>query len=298
MAGLKTIRRRIVSVRNTKQITRAMKLVSAAKLRRAQDAALSGRKFSERLAQIFRVVLRELPDDFSHPLFTTRPEVKRRRVIFVSGERGLCGAYNANVTKAIQQNEASAPNFSERVDFFPIGKQAITACKRFGWTNAGPEERLSEDVADWPAAEIAQMLVDDYIEGKFDELVVYYTKFVSAMTQEVTREVLLPFSTDALSEAAEDGVAADHTEYGSPRFDPSPDQILLKLVTVLLASKLRQAGLEAKASEHAARMTAMDSATRNADDLIGQLRLFYNRARQSAITRELIDIVGGAEAIK
>jgi F-type H+-transporting ATPase subunit gamma len=295
MSGLKTIRRRITSVRNTKQITRAMKLVSAAKLRRAQEAALGGREFSEGLAEILAKVVNELPDDFSHALLEKRPEIKRRRVIFVSGERGLCGAYNANIVKAIQGNEA-AGNL-DTVDFLPIGKQSVNARKRFGWKLADINEKLGEDASLWPVEDISARLVKDYVEGRFDELVVYYTKFVSAMTQTVTREVLLPFSLEQATEKTPEH-SAEKVDTGVPRFDPRPEVIVLRLLPLVLGSKLRQAGLESKASEHAARMTAMDSATRNADDLISKLRLFYNRARQSAITRELIDIVGGAEAIK
>ncbi len=296
MSGLKAIQRRITSVRNTKQITRAMKLVSAAKLRRAQDAAVTGRAYRLKLDQVLRKVLKQIPETFSHPMLERRAEVKKRRVIVISGERGLCGAYNANVIKAVQANEGVAIE-QGKVEFSPIGKQAASACKRFGWTTTPLMEDLGDDAINWQVSALSAGLLRDYAEGRIDEVVVYYTKFVSAMTQIVTREQILPFGGDleaGSGETSEEGAEAASVTL----FDPAPEEILVRLLPVLLGMSIRQAALESKASEHAARMTAMDSATRNADDLIGSLKLFYNRARQTAITRELIDIVGGTEAIK
>lgn len=295
MSGLKAIRRRIGSVKNTKQITRAMKLVSAAKLRRAQDAATGGRAFSERLLEVLRVLEANLPANTVHPLFQAR-EVKKRRVVYVAGERGLCGAYNTNIIKAVQNAEiAAAASSGIEVSTFPVGKQAGNAARRFGWPMAGSFAKLVENVDAWPLNEIAEELTKDYLDGEFDELVLYYTKFESVMTQVVTREVLLPFSRAG---AADSGATGKEQNPYLTRFDPAPDVILSELLPMILAARIRQAGLEARASEHASRMTAMDSATKNADDLMNKLKLFYNRARQSSITRELIDIIGGTEAIK
>lgn len=306
MSGLKTIRRRITSVRNTRQITRAMKLVSAAKLRRAQDAATGGRAFGDELQALLQTVMRAVKeratDGFTHPLLEPRSSVKKRWVLMVSGERGLCGAYNANVLKAIQTQEQPTPGADAKVSIYPMGKTARSAVKRLGWRGlhlvpgSVDEERwlLGEDANKWPADEIAAWLINAYIAGECDEVVIYYTKFQSAMTQVVTRDVLLPVSTGV-------DVTTTDTKGSKPDltvFDPTPEALLAQLFSFLIATRIRQAGLESKASEHAARMTAMDSATRNADDLIDKLKLFYNRARQSAITRELIDIVGGAEAVK
>ncbi len=301
MSGLKAIRRRITSVKNTKQITRAMKLVSAAKLRRAQDSALSGRAYRDELNSLLKTVIAELPPDFAHPLFEKRTEIKRRRVIVIAGERGLCGAYNANIMKSVAANEG-AGLAAGTTDVLPIGKQANGASRRFGWTTVAFTKQPGEDAGAWNAKSMAEELLKAYADREFDELVVYYTQFVSAMTQTAAREVLLPFGP-ATAAAAEDpstssGQASSGQAPRTTKFDPKPETILVRILSVLLGTQIRQAALEAKASEHAARMTAMDSATRNADDLISNLRLFYNRARQTAITRELIDIVGGAEAIK
>lgn len=288
MSNLKEIRRRIGSVTNTKQITRAMKLVSAAKLRRAQEAAMGGRAFSERLGKVLARVSANLPDNFSHPLLETRSEVKRRTVVVISGERGLCGAYNANVAKAVTAGEYP----SEReLDYVAVGKRAVASAKSNGWPLKAQFEGLSEDAGAWPISEMVNALVDDFIEGRSDEVVLYYTKFVSAMTQVVEREVLLPF-------AASDSEDDTQEDAGAAKFDPTPEEIFERLVPLVIKNKITQAALESKASEHAARMSAMDSATRNAEELTDKLRLFYNRARQSAITTELIDIVGGAEAQK
>ncbi len=293
MASLKEIRRRIGSVSNTKQITRAMKLVSAAKLRRAQDGAINGRSYSNRLRGIISTLLGELPGDFHHPLLDVREEVKSRRVIVISGERGLCGAYNANVLKAIDATEAKEADVN--LSFVAIGGRTVSAGKRAGWNMIESHERLSENATEWPVADIANEAIEAFSSGKCDEVVIYYTKFVTAMTQVVTREVLLPVSKESLK--SEDSDVEIDENVKAPKTDPSPNILLSNLIPLIVTATIRQAGLESKASEHAARMTAMDSATKNADELTDKLTLYYNRARQSAITTELIDIVGGAEAV-
>lgn len=290
MSGLKTIRRRISSVKNTKQITRAMKLVSAAKLRRAQDAAQGGRAYGKKLAVVVGTLLRDITGDFEHPLVSAPREVKRRRVVVISGDRGLCGGYNANIVKAIAAAERA---HDIQLDFVAIGRRSISAAHRLGWNLVAQFENLGEDAGKWPIEEISSALTEDFAAGKIDEVVVYYTHFVTPMTQRVTREVLLPFQ---ISEGAGETDSPVHSS--SVSYSPEPEKILAGLIPVLIRTRLRQAALESKASEHAARMTAMDAATSNANDLIEKLRLFYNRARQTAITRDLIDIVGGAEALK
>ena len=287
MSGLKEIRRRIASVKNTKQITRAMKLVSAAKLRRAQQAAIGGRSFKEHLEKINSTVVQALPENFAHPLLAKKEKVGTRRIVVIAGERGLCGAYNNNIFKEIQSQEIQK---SISTEFVVIGRRAVSFANRMNWKTVVEYEGLSENALNWPAEKMCEVLVNDFILNKCDEIVIYYTKFISTLSQKVMREVLLPFG-----DFSTDG---ENRQSVLSKFDPQPEKILSYLLPLLVKTKLTQAGLEAKASEHAARMTAMDSATNNADDLISRLRLFYNRARQSTITRELIDIVGGAEAIK
>lgn len=298
MSGLKTIRRRIASVKNTKQITRAMKLVSAAKLRRAQELAETGAAFSSHLDRVVATVLSGVQADFQHPLLEKRREINKQRFVVISGERGLCGGYNANVIKAVQGNERISLETSE---FVCIGRRTVSAARRLGWNIVAEHEQLAEDATKWPIDDIAETLIRDFSSGRCDEVVIYYTRFVSALNQQVTRVPLLPLGSLTPVEEFSRDVAEGHRENsevpGVVGFSPKPEEILRSLIPLLIKTKLYQAGLQAKASEHAARMTAMDAATNNANDLIDKLRLFYNRARQSTITRELIDIIGGAEAI-
>jgi len=294
LAGLKEIRRRIASVNNTRQITRAMKLVSAAKLRRAQDAAENGRAYSDNLAAVFSRTLADLQGELKHPLVKQHDEVRSRLVILVAGDRGLCGPYNTNILKAVTAGEL---NSSLNLAFIPIGKRMAATSRRLGWKEAAVYESLADDPALWPIEEMASRVINDFLTGSCQEVVLYYTKFHSALTQTVTCEVLLPFGQFSAAEAeANDPTPAEASrlpvKYGAP-----PEEILEKMIPLLITRRLSQAILEARASEHGARMTAMDAATNNADELIEKLRLFYNRARQSSITTELIDIVGGAEAL-
>lgn len=270
-----------------------MKLVSAAKLKRAQDAALAGRQFSLEVQRALLTAVENLPEGFSHP-FLSPPKhsgKRKRRVIVVSGERGLCGAFNANIIKAVQNTEVSTD--VER-DYLLIGKKSTAAGRRFGWLAANSFDGLSEDVAGWPIDKIVDAALSDYQSGEVSEIVLYYTQFVSAMTQKPVFEQLLPLSPDIMRER----LATEGVWSSVARMDPAPKEIFEYLAPIYIRSRIREAGLESKASEHAARMTAMDSATNNASDLIERLRLYYNRARQSAITTELIDIIGGASAVE
>ena len=268
-----------------------MKLVSAAKLRRAQDAAIFSRSFSDDLLKVLKAVLGQLPDNFSSPLIVPRAVVKRRRIIVIAGDRGLCGPYNTNVLRAAHQE---ITNSAVETEVVCMGRRAVSAAKRFGWKTVAEYESLPEDANQWPVSEIFKKAVNDYSAEKIDEVVLFYTKFVTAMTQRVTREVVLPVTIDSLSLTAEQ----TKTPTLPATFSPQAAELMTSLLPLALEMRFRLAGLESKASEHAARMSAMDSATRNADDLMGKLRLFYNRARQSSITKELLDIIGGAEALK
>lgn len=278
---------------NTKQITRAMKLVSAAKLRRAQDAAVNGRLFANRLRDILAQVTVDLPEGYVHPLVGAREEVKVRRVIVVAGDRGLCGAFNASVFKALLAELAEAPGETEYV---LLGRKAVAAAKHWPGKVVAEYESLAEEAALWPTAEIGRRAIADFAAGSCDEVLIYYTQFVSMVRQEVTCRRVLPFVFE--QGEVEGPNEKDGPERGKVKYDPQPVVLIEQLVPIIVQTMLGQAALESRASEHAARMRAMDSATRNADELIEKLRLFYNRARQSAITTELIDIVGGAEAQK
>ena len=294
MGGLKEIRRRIGSIKSTRQITRAMKLVSAAKLKRAEEAAIGGRKFAQHLEEAIAAVLAGLPGSFRHPFLKQEEQGQRcavRRVIVVSGDRGLCGAYNGNVIKGVTAREFSG---SAELEFVGVGRRTAANAKRLGWKLVQSQEGLPDDSTKWPVAEMADRLFADFEAGLIGEVAIYYTKFISGLTQQVTREVLLPLDLQGL----EDRRDAQPDGLGKYKYSPEPAKILEQLIPFYIKSKIRTAILESKASEHASRMAAMDSATNNAEDLIARLQLFYNRARQSAITTELIDIIGGAEALE
>ena len=299
MSGLKEIRRRITSVQNTKQITRAMKLVSAAKLRRAQDAATGGKQYVDGLRSVMDQVVGCLPDGFSHPLLSQQKEagteVKVRRVIVIAGERGLCGPYNTNVFKDVTTCMEESPNVKH--EFIVLGRRAVSYAKRAKWNVIREYEGLEENASNWPIDEIGGLLIEDYKAGKFDEAKIFYTQFISAMVQKVQNKAILPFilPKSAASTSSEEQA---ESAAGYVKFSPNPEEIFSGLVPLVLKSQILQAGFDSKASEHASRMTAMDAATNNANDLNDRLLLFYNRARQSAITKELLDIIGGAEAVQ
>ena len=296
MGGLKEIRRRISSVKSTKQITRAMKLVSAAKLRKAQEAAEGGRQFRDQLQVLLDDVRNDVSEQVAHPLQSEREEVRRRLVVVIAGERGLCGGYNANIFKRVKADLAKnfEGSFETENEFMLIGRRAVSAGRRQGWNVLQSHEGLPEAVAAWPTSEIAREISQRFTTEAVDEVLLYFTEFKSAMTQEVRRSTLLPFEYAPLDESEQ------HTEQErsepNNKYDPAPEMILEQLLPLLLQTSFVQAALESKASEHAARMTAMDAATNNADELTEKLRVYYNRARQSAITSELIDIIGGTEA--
>ncbi len=290
MPGLKTIRRRITSIKNTKQITRAMKLVSAAKLRRAQDLALGARAFSGHLARIL-VSVAGGGNLEGFTLLEKRAEKRSRIVVVISADRGLCGGYNTNLLKAVSA-DAAANKLDTR--YILLGRRAVSAGNRAKWNVIAKYEGLPDDASLWAIDEITSTLVEEFSAGRADEVTVFYTKFVSTMTQKVVSETLLPVGQEPAEEGSE---TAAESAAETVQTDPSREEIIRNLLPLLLRGKVVQTGLESKASEHAARMTAMDSATNNADDLMAKLQLFYNRARQSSITKDLIDIIGGAEAI-
>lgn len=297
MAGLKAIRQRIQSVKSTRQITRAMKLVSAAKLKKAQDAAFAGRQFRLEIQKALVLAIQNLPEDYSHSFLTkhenltAKPGAKavklETRVYAVSGERGLCGAFNANLIKAVVAGE----NVTES-QMIAVGKKANSAAVRFKWNLRASFEGLPDDISLWPVEQMADAGFRDLETAHVVKL--YFTQFISTLTQRVTEETLLPFDIDRMKKQ----VNLEASQNTAVKLDPSAIKVFEYLAPIYLRARLREAALESRASEHAARMTAMDSATNNASDLIDELQLFYNRARQTAITTELIDIIGGSSAVE
>lgn len=288
MATLKAIRKRIGSVRNTQQITKAMKMVSAAKLRRAQEAAVQARPYAEKMAELLKNVSSRVSSE-AHPLLRVREQKKIQLVLFTS-DRGLCGGYNANLIRAAEAFVRQHAGDKE-IELTLVGRKGADYFRR---RRANIAERYTDILYKVPeelAAEIAQKLIGRFVNGETDTVYILYSRFRSALSQVPTLERLLPV---ALAEARETD-AQQQTEY---LYEPGVQQLLASLLPRITDVAVQRALLEATASEHGARMTAMDSATGNAAKMIGSLTLQMNRARQASITRELMEIVGTAEALK
>ena len=289
MASLIDIRRRLKSVRNMRQITRAMKMVSAARLRRAQDRAIAARPYAKALLDVLASVSSRV-QDAKHPLLATREE-KRIALLVVEGDKGLAGAFNANVNRTVAALLAEKTEW-QSVTVLPIGKKSFDYWKRRK-TPLAPKSYpgIFARVEYAQAKEIADWLTTEFVEERIDAAYVVFNEFRSVISQIVRRERLLPISR---SEAALTEAAATTTDY---IYEPDPATILAKLLPRHLEFAIFRILLESAAAEHAARMTAMESATRNAGDMIDSLTLTYNRARQARITKELIEIVSGAAAL-
>lgn len=285
MPSLKAIRKRISSVKSTQQITKAMKMVAAAKLRRAQDAAVQARPYSEKLEGMVAHLLQRV-DSGSHPLMRVPDTQERCLVLVVSSDRGLCGGYNANLLREVDEWVADQPG---DFVFTTVGSKGVDHLKRhereIDGTNAMPTAQEAGPIA----RDLGRILQNAYLSGEVDRVVVAYSAFKSTMTQTPTVEQLLPLQHHDEPE----GHAAGH-EYV---FEPNPNEIIGYLLPRLVEVRILHALLEAGASELAARMTAMDSATRNASEMIDRLTLQMNRARQAQITTELMEIISGAEAL-
>lgn len=294
MANLKEIKRRIKSVKNSKKITYAMKLVSAAKLKKAQDAVHASREYTDALSATLRELAGEQGLDLAHPLMESRSETRNIRVIVIGGSRGLCGAFNSNINKKVDQltKELNAEHPGANIEWVLLGKKPAENFRRSDADYLESHEDLPESANDWPVDDICRQLESAFITGKVDAAYVIYMKFKSAMSQQVMAEKLLPMDSDL-----DLGSDADAEEAsGMILFEPSPADVFKAIIPRILRTTVRQAGLDTKASEHGSRMVAMDAATTNAGDLIQSLTLTHNKLRQSAITSELLDIVGGAAA--
>jgi F-type H+-transporting ATPase subunit gamma len=289
MPSLKEVRSRITSVNSTKQITAAMKMVSAAKLRRAQDAILRMRPYAEKLGVIMANVSTGL--DSSEGLYGQQREVKRTLIVAITSNRGLAGAFNAQVARLVRRLAQENPG---EVQVLSIGKKAMDQFKRTPWHAkdlpadlAGLFDGLSFD----KVAPVAELLMARFADGTYDRVVLVYNKFKNAATQVVTEEQYLPIVGTGTSSDA--GRAK-----GEHIMEPDRATIVEQIIPKSLKIQLYKALLDSFAAEHGARMTAMHKATDNADSLLKDLKLSYNKARQAAITGEILEIVGGAEALK
>ncbi len=284
MANLKEIRNRINSVSSTMQITSAMKMVSAAKLKKAQDAITAMRPYAEKLTELIQNISSTLEGDAAG-VYAEQREVNKVLVVVVTSNRGLCGAFNANVIKATR-TLIDTTYAGKSVNVLTIGKK--------GYDLVGKTETVFANRSDLFDAltfvnveVVAQQIMDAFIEGSYDKVELVYNQFKNAATQIVQTEQFLPLKPIE----TESNVTVDYI------YEPSKEEIILNLIPTSLKTQLYKAVLDSNAAEHGARMTAMHKATDNAKDLRDQLKLTYNKARQAAITNEILEIVGGAEAL-
>jgi len=289
MATLRTIRRRIASVKNTQTITKAMQMVSAAKLRKAQEKVLKARPFADAAKRLVLEMCKGMtPED--HPFFVSSEEKKRLGIILVTGDKGLCGSFNNNIIFRAARDLKKMGEGLGKASFLTVGKKGgdFFSKKHFEIKKKYLEDRERTNYE--LAAEIAQEAKNYFLTGEWNEVHLYYSAFKSVVRHEITQETILPILTTPAGIEAE--APKDYI------IEPSQKEILDQLLPKYLESQILKAILESQTSEYAARMTAMDTASNNCREVITDLALIYNKARQAAITKELLDIVGGAEALK
>ncbi len=286
MASLRDIRKRIKSVKNTRQITKAMKMVSAAKLRKAQDAVIAARPYAQTLDAVMAQLMAGQDGEPSLPLLSRR-DVKKVELVVITSDRGLAGGFNSNVTRKALRFLTDA---KQPVEITTIGRKGNEFLRGRGYTIRKDYPGVLAKVTYERAREIAQELSNRFLAGEVDAVHVLNNEFVSAVAQVPVLAQLLPFEAKAAVQKA-----ASQVDF---LYEPSGEAVLQKLVPQAIAVKIYRSMLESVAAEHAARMTAMENATKNAGEMISTLTLFYNRSRQALITKELMEIVSGAEALK
>jgi F-type H+-transporting ATPase subunit gamma len=287
MATLLDFRRRIRSVKNTQQITRAMKFVSAARLRRAQEAALAARPYARELARVLRSTIARIESP-QHPLLAKRPE-ERILVLVIAGERGLAGAFNTNILKEAVKLFRSKQG--KKIVVIPVGKKSRDALRKAGMEFAGEYVNVLARVDFGVAREIANLITSLYAEGKVDAVYAVFSEFKNVIAPNLVTEKLLPVEKIEAGEETVAEAAAAQIDY---IYEQPEEQILDRLLPRYVETQVLRALLESSAAEHAARMAAMEAATNNAGDVIEALTLHMNKVRQAAITKEIIEIVSGA----
>jgi F-type H+-transporting ATPase subunit gamma len=293
MANLLDIRRRIKSVKNTQQITKAMKMVSAARLKRAQNRVVSARPFANKMTEVLGELASQATEDFHHPLLDIRGD-ERYLVVLVTADRGLCGAFNTNLLKAAQV--FTKENAGKTIELLAVGRKGRDFFRQrgkivgeyIGLTGSG-QVGFSE------ALEVAHDVIKRFTEDEeLDKVFLIFAEFKSVLNQRIVVEQLLPISRTAETESTDASNSAEARDY---IFEQPPAEIFSRLLPRLVETQIFRALLESIASEQGARMTAMDAASKNAGELISSLTLNMNRVRQAAITREIIEIVSGAAAL-
>ncbi|NJB85164.1 F-type H+-transporting ATPase subunit gamma [Lewinella marina] len=300
MANLKEVRERIRSVKNTQQITSAMKMVSAAKLRRAQQAITELRPYADKLDEMLRNILTNLEGDANTTFNKVRP-VEGAAVVVVTSNRGLAGAFNTNVIKAAEASIREMGPLSGPLDIICIGRKGAEYFRKHYGKRENVKvvtdfQTLFDDLSFDNTREVPELLMNRFRSGRYDKVFIAYARFKNAAVQFATSEQFLPVEDATPDPSAE---AATGTKYKADYiFEPGKEELLDYLVPSILETKFQAALLDTHASEHGARMTAMDKATENAQELLRELKISYNKARQEAITNEILEIVGGAAALE
>jgi F-type H+-transporting ATPase subunit gamma len=302
MPSLIDIRRRVRAVKSTQQITKAMKMVSSSKLRRAQERILRSRPFAQHMLRVFNNLAMRV-DPALHPLLQDRPAGGRTLLIVITADRGLAGSFNANVIKAAAEFITEQPNHGRDIALALVGRKGRDFFMRRGFDVRYEEVGLFQNPR-WPHAQaIANTAIKEFLEGDVGSVYLVYNEFRNILSQRVVLERLLPIVNVASStQDLHGGTVPGHGD--SPRtdqidylFEPGPAQMLGTFLPLHVAVQVARAILESSAAEHAARMTAMDSATRNAREMVDRLTLYMNKVRQASITREIIEIVAGAQSV-
>jgi F-type H+-transporting ATPase subunit gamma len=293
MASLKDIRARIESTKNTQQITKAMKLVSAAKLRKAQNNITNMRPYALTLRKVIADIA--ITKKVTHPLMEQKPEVKNVLLVVLTSDRGLCGGFNSNINKFAENYYKENKKTYEKIDFLFIGRKGLDYFVKKGFKPIDSITRLDKDISYDLGSRVADRLMKQYLSGDYDEIRLIYNEFKSAISQEVVCETLLPIDIEKTSfdtTGTTVGFSVDMI------FEPAPEQIIEQLLVKHFDLQVYRSMSESVAAEHGARMTAMENATNNAKEMINSYTLTYNKLRQEKITTELTEIVSGAEALK
>ncbi len=292
MAGLKEIRTRIASVKSTQKITSAMKMVAAARLRKSQEKITRLRPYAEKLDQVLQSIQKSLEGDIENELIKSR-EPGKVLIVLVTSNRGLCGAFNANIVKEALlriNKEYSKQHQQNKLSFFAIGKKGADSLKSKSLPLEGENIEIFDELSFKNTSDLAEHFTDLFTDGKYDRIEIIYNQFKNAAIQYVTTETFLPLSFE--DDQKDKANSLDYI------IEPDSEYLIQELIPKSLKIKMFKIIIDSYTSEHGARMTAMHMATDNASELIKDLSLTYNKARQSAITNEILDIVGGAEALR
>ncbi len=289
MPSLKDVKRKISGVKKTKQITKAMNMVASAKLRGAQQRIERFRPYADKFFEMLGDLAGKA-DEAAHPLLEVREEIKTVGIVLITSDRGLCGSFNANLIKAGLKLAAEKLAAGKAVKFYSIGKKGRDAARRSNYELASIYADQMNSFDFTLANTVGMEIINAYIQGVLDEVIIVYGQFVSLAKQEPVVRTVLPIASQEVQEQP-----SGASEY---IYEPDVEGLLAELLPRFIKVQVYRGLLDTSASEHAARMTAMDNATKACDDMVDSLTLVYNKTRQAAITKELMDIVGGAEALK